>query len=168
MTRRPLLFAVLGIALLAATLPVRPLRIVYNASASAPQGWWLISPASQPRAGDYVLAELPPPVAALAAERGYLPRGVPILKRIAARGGQRVCVVKRQVSIDGIPLARALTHDREQRALPIWEHCRALGDDELFVFNPQRAGSFDSRYFGPLRRADLRGVAQPLWTWGPP
>lgn len=168
MTRWSLALAVAAVGLLLAALPARPPRIVFNPSASAPMGWWLIGAATALQVGDYVLVELPPAVAAFAGERGYLPQGVPILKRVAALAGQRVCIVERVVSIDGVPLARALTHDRAQRVLPVWPQCRVLTGDEVFLFNPHRTASFDSRYFGPLQRAAVRGVAHPLWTWNEP
>jgi type IV secretory pathway protease TraF len=50
-------------------------------------------PGSLPRplsVGSIVLASLPPEAAALAARRGYLPAGVPMLKRVGAVASQEV------------------------------------------------------------------------------
>ena len=38
---------------------------------------------------------------------------------------------------------------------------------EFFLLQPHPL-SFDSRYFGPVLRCDIVGVARPLWTWNPP
>jgi type IV secretory pathway protease TraF len=42
-----------------------------------------------------------------------------------------------------------------------------LIDGEFFLLQPHPL-SFDSRYFGPVLRCDVVGVARPLWTWNPP
>lgn len=165
MTQRIVFIAALGLALLAFTLTAPPVHIVYNASDSAPRGWYFITTAAVVRNGDLVLAELPPDVAAFADQRNYLPHTVPILKHVAALAGQHVCIQQRIVSIDDRALAVALLRDGAQRMLPVWNHCRALADDELFLFSPEPEGAFDSRYFGPLRRSAVRGIARPLWVW---
>ena len=136
--------------------------LVYNASNSVPAGWYSITDAHLLAAGDLVLVRLPPETAAFAAQRGYLPSTVPLLKTVAATAPQHVCVRGNQVMIDSKLVARQLRWDRQGRTLPTWRVCRRLVDDELFLLssNPE---SFDSRYFGPVRAADVIGIAQPLW-----
>ncbi len=46
-----------------------------------------------------------------------------------------------------------------------WSGCRRLAAHELFLIAPASAASFDSRYFGPVTRAQVIGRAVPLWTW---
>lgn len=162
------IFAMMICAVCALSAPPQRARIVYNASDSAPRGWYWIVQNTAIHAGDYVLAELPPAAATLADERHYLPRAIPLLKHVAALTGQRVCIRDRVVSIDGRPLAHALEHDSKHRALPVWNHCRTLDSDELFLLNAQREASFDSRYFGPIRRNAVRGRAIPMWVWNTP
>ena len=54
-----------------------------------------------------LVAVLPPePLAAFLAERSYLPRGVPMLKRVLALPGQTVCRNGLTITVDGIGLAR--------------------------------------------------------------
>jgi conjugative transfer signal peptidase TraF len=139
-----------------------PPLLVYNASDSVPIGWYLIEPASSISVGNLVLVHLPPGVMNLAARRGYLPANVPLLKTVAARAPQQVCVQGNQVHIDGVLVARRLRWDRQGRALPAWQGCRHLAGDELFLLstNPE---SFDSRYFGPVSARAVIGRAQPLW-----
>jgi conjugative transfer signal peptidase TraF len=165
MIYRIFFIASLGLALLAFTLTAPRARIVYNASSSAPLGWYLITANKTVRSGDLVLADLPAAVAAFADERHYLPRTVPILKHVGAMAGQRVCIKNRTVIIDGNVVGIALTHDGAHRALPVWNHCRVLAGDELFLFSAKPEGAFDARYFGPIRRSAVRGIAHPLWTW---
>ncbi|MGZ5437981.1 MAG: S26 family signal peptidase [Candidatus Binatia bacterium] len=54
---------------------------------------------------------------------------------------------------------------RQGRSLPSWNHWRRLGAEEAFVSAPRVSNSFDSRYYGPVRREAITGVYGPLWTW---
>jgi len=164
------LAAILGVAALAGpALHAPAARWVYNPSDSVPRGWYRIEP--QPAStdalhvGDIVLARLPAGAAALAAQRGYLPERVPLLKRIGAMVPQRVCVARRTVYVDDVPVAHAREADGLGRGLPLWTHCRALRDSELFLLSATNPASFDSRYFGPIDAAAVLGRAQPMWTW---
>jgi len=155
----------MGLALfgmLAATADKPSLQLIYNASDSAPRGWYRVTNPAQLRVGDYVVARLPEQIAALAAARGYLPRSVPVLKRIAAVAGQRVCVQSSVVVIGTQKVARTLDVDFSGRPLTAWRHCRRLLMGELFLLNRSAAGSFDSRYFGPIDTSFVRGVAIPI------
>lgn len=173
-----LLFACMGIGLAALCVPaVMPVAtrdrvfIVYNPSDSVPRGWYRIGrmeSAASLHVGSIVLARLPADVAAFAAQRGYLPSSVPILKRIGALAPQSVCVRGQLVHVDGIMVATVRTHDGAHRALQAWSQCRPLAVDELFLLGDTNPASFDSRYFGPISGSAVLGVAQPLWTWSAP
>ena len=150
------------IALGWAALTTSPPQLVYNASDSVPVGWYRIAPANSLAPGDLVLVRLPPDALSLAAQRGYLPTNVPLLKTVTAMAPQRVCVQGSQVRIDGVVVATRLRWDRQGRPLPTWQACRRLAGDELFLLS-NNPGSFDSRYFGPVSVEAVIGQAQPLW-----
>ena len=138
------------------------IRIIYNASDSAPRGLYIVSPATALQVGDYVVARLPEATANFAAARGYLPRSVPVLKQIAALPGQQVCIRNGSVYVDGIAVARTLNEDGKHRPLAPWKACRLLVDGEIFLLNSANPASFDSRYFGPLDVSFVRGRAVHL------
>ncbi|MCY1286851.1 conjugative transfer signal peptidase TraF [compost metagenome] len=140
-----------------------PPRFVYNASDSVPIGWYRIDPADPLATGDLVLVQLPPDAMTLAAQRGYLPANVPLLKSVAAVPPQHVCVQDDQMLVDDQVVARRLRQDRQGRALPAWRACRRLVGDELFLLSTANPESFDSRYFGPVSARAVIGRAQPLW-----
>jgi conjugative transfer signal peptidase TraF len=165
------LCAAFGIAALAApALHAPAARWVFNPSDSVPRGLYRIESAGKGgdvlHVGDIVLARLPPEAAALAAQRGYLPERIPLLKRIGAMAPQAVCMAQRTVYVDDVPVALARTADGLGRSLPLWSHCRALRAGELFLLSATNPASFDSRYFGPIDTAAVLGRAQPMWTWG--
>ena len=168
--------AACGLAALAWASFVHPLpRLIYNPSDSVPVGWYRVDPlrhrpGSPPRplppslrVGSIVLASLPPDAAALAARRGYLPAGVPLLKRVGAVAPQEVCIVGGIVRIDGVLSAAVLRADRWGRPLPSWQQCRRLEPGELFLLSVTNPASFDGRYFGPVRASAVIGVAHPVW-----
>lgn len=154
--------AVCCAALLAtAALPPRPL-LAWNASASMPPGLYRIIPGASLDVGDLVIARLPPNVRRLAAQRHYLPLGVPLVKDVAASAGQRVCADGGTVSIDGRNVVLRRRADRRHRALPWWFGCRVLQEGSVFLLG-RAADSFDGRYFGPTSASDVVGRAEPLW-----
>ena len=161
-----------GLAALAWASFVHPLpRLIYNPSDSVAVGWYRIDPldhrtGSLPRplsVGSIVLTRLPAGAAALAAQRGYLPARVPLLKRVGAVAPQHVCIVAGQVRIDGVPSAAVLPADRLGRALPSLQLCRRLEPGELLLLSVTNPASFDSRYFGPVSASAVIGVAHPVW-----
>ena len=159
----------LGIAALAWPSVHTPIaRIVYNPSDSVPRGWYRIGPADSLRVGGIVLASLPTDAAAQAAQRGYLPERIPLLKRIGAMSPQQVCIEKHIVRIDGAAVTGVRATDGRGRPLLAWQQCRRLRDGELFLLSATNPASFDSRYFGPIAVSAVIGSAQSLWTWGTP
>ena len=164
--------SVCGLAALAWASFVHPLpRLIYNPSDSVAVGWYRVDPQghgidSLPHSfsvGSIVLITLPPDAAALAAQRGYLPARVPLLKRVGAVAPQEVCTARGVVRIDDVPSATVLPADRWDRPLPSWQQCRRLEPGELFLLSVTNPASFDSRYFGPVSASAVIGVAQPVW-----
>ena len=161
-----------GLAALAWASFVHPLpRLTYNPSDSVEVGWYRIDPldhrtSSPPRplsVGSIVLVPLPAEAAALAAQRGYLPTRIPLLKRVGAVAPQEVCIADGKVHIDGVPSAAVLSADRWGRPLPSWQQCHRLRHGELFLLSVTNPASFDSRYFGPVSASAVIGVARPVW-----
>lgn len=151
------------LALGSLALPMtRPL--VWNVSASVPTGLYAIRGKNSLHVGERIVIAPPPALRHLIAERGYLPAGVPLLKRIAAVSGQRVCRFAHVITIDGKLVGIARVRDRAGRTLPAWFGCRRIGAGQVFVMNPASPDSFDGRYFGVTEMRDITGRATPIWT----
>lgn len=142
-------------------------RVIWNASASAPIGLYRIHPDNDPPAGALVAVTPPEPLARWMSARGYLPEGLPLLKHIAAKAGQRVCRVGGVVSVDARRVAIARARDGQGRPLPVWQGCRTLRAGELLLLNPAHPDSLDGRYFGPLPASAVIGRATPLHLRAP-
>jgi conjugative transfer signal peptidase TraF len=165
MTRRGFFLAGVVAAATLATLTVPvSLHVVWNMTASVPTGLYAIRGRASLQVGERVAIEPPPGLRRLLAQRHYLPTGVPLLKRVAAVRGQRVCRFRHGVTVDGEFAGVARARDRLGRSLPAWSGCRTLRTGELFLMNPAAPDGFDGRYFGPLGPDTVIGRATPVWT----
>ncbi len=140
----------------------RPL-VIYNATASAPIGFYRVVPAPPVHVGDLVLVRTPGSIRELAARRNYIPASVPLVKRVEARAGNRVCATDGIITVDGVPVATRKSTDGQGRPLPAWTGCRVLAKDEIFLLMTGAPDSFDSRYFGPVSLNAVIGRLTLLW-----
>lgn len=145
-----------------------------NLTPSQPLGLWRIAPLDRPAvAGDLVFI-CPParPVSDIGLQRGYFRRGLcaggaaPLIKTVAATAGARI-VVDADVAIDGVqlPRSRLSPADGQGRSLSPWPG-GVVPPGQLFLHSPF-AGSYDSRYFGPVPEAGLLGLARPVLVFDP-
>ena len=153
-----------GLGCIGFAMLVRPAPLLlWNASASAPVGLYRVMSSPPIQRGDMVLLRTPDSVRDLAAERGYLPLAVPLVKRVAALAGDMVCAVGDDLFINSKWVAGRLERDHLGRPLPHWGGCHRL-DDELFPLMADVPTSFDGRYFGPVPTSAVIGRLVPLWT----
>jgi conjugative transfer signal peptidase TraF len=164
--RRATLIAMLtGTALIVAPAWNPPkIRFIWNASASVPVGLYRIVPAGRIDVTDLAVVMPPDELAAYLDARGYLPRGVPLIKRVLALAGTTVCRSGRTIIAHDSPYGDSRDRDTRGRPLPVWQGCRTLAQGEAFFMNWDTPDSFDSRYFGPLPVSAIVGRAIPLWT----
>ncbi|SFO01140.1 conjugative transfer signal peptidase TraF [Mesorhizobium sp. NFR06] len=141
-----------------------PVKLVWNASASAPIGFYTVDFNGSFEVGDLVVVSAPETLAVFLAERGYLPKGVPLVKRVLAVPGQTVCRTGLKITVGAIDVGAALERDRAGRDLPIWQGCQRVSTGELFLMNWQVRDSLDGRYFGLTSTNSIIGRAVPLWT----
>ena len=138
--------------------------LIWNVSASAPIGLYLIQPADDLNVTDLVAVFAPPLIAGFLSDRGYLPMGMPMLKRILALPGETVCRHGLDIIAHGSTVGHARERDRAGRKMPVWQGCRRIGENELFFMNFDISDSVDGRYFGPFPRGSVIGRALPVWT----
>ena len=156
---------VCGIAPLVSTIGPKPIPLyIWNVSESVPPGLYRLRPADTLFVTELVAVLPPEPLAALLADGGYLPRDVPILKRVAALPERTVCRNGATITVDTIEIGEARERDGRGRPLPTWQGCRVVAQDEIFLMNWQSADSLDGRYFGPIPASAVVGRALPIWT----
>jgi conjugative transfer signal peptidase TraF len=147
------------------TIAAKPVpRYIWNASRSVPIGLYRLHPTGILAVTQLVAVQSPEPLATFLTDRRYLPRGIPLLKRVLALPGQTVCRDQLAITVDKIEMGAAREHDRSGRPLPVWQGCHVIADGEVFLMNWRSADSFDGRYFGALPASAIIGTAEPLWT----
>ncbi len=145
-----------------------------NLTPSEPLGLWRIAPLDRDVAvGDLVFI-CPPagPASAFGLTRGYLRRGLcaggtaPLIKTVAAVAGADIGIGA-DVMVDGaqLPHSRLSPVDGEGRSIAPWAG-GVVPPSHLFLHSPF-AGSYDSRYFGPIPQAGLLGLARPVLVFNP-
>jgi conjugative transfer signal peptidase TraF len=166
--RQKILGAMLfGVSLIAFSSAAHPMpRLLWNASASVPIGFYVIHPAGRLTVGELLAVRPPAPLAQFMAARRYLAFGVPLIKHVAALSGEIVCRSGFTITVNGIAEAQALDRDARGRKLPTWQGCRTVRSGEVFLMNAGVPDSFDGRYFGPVRDSTIIGSATPLWLPG--
>lgn len=137
---------------------------IWNASSSVPAGLYHVQPLTTLNVTELVAVQPPELLAAFLDLNGYLPIGIPMLKRVLALPGQTVCRTGLVINVDGVDMGEARERDGRGRPLPVWQGCRVIAEGDVFVMNWQSADSLDGRYFGPLPAAAIIGKAVPVWT----
>lgn len=163
MSRRPRfllpLAAGLGLALAFVSVRAAPAPLIlFNVSPSLPQGAWRFR-MKAPGLGDVVALRPPAGASRYLAGLGYPPDGL-LLKRVVAAGAGRACASGKVLQAGDWAIPRR-SHDRRGTPIPAWSGCRLLRPDEFIVLGAS-SESFDSRYFGPIRAAEVVGVYEQL------
>lgn len=169
-TVRPLVGVGLFLVVLVAP---RALGLRVNATVSMERGLYR-EVDGEPRVGDVVAACVPAFAARLARERGYLGGGAcpggarPVVKTVAALGGATLLPTGEGIEVDGrlLPASRSLPVDSAGRPLePFLRVAVRLADGEVWLHSSRHPRSWDSRYFGPVRREAVVSVVRPVWTF---
>lgn len=150
-----------------------------NVTPSVPLGLWRVHPASSIGRGD-VVTVCPPDteLSRTARARGYFMHGscpgsfMPLIKPVVAIAGDRVEVDEAGVRVNGelVAHSKPLARDTEGRPLTLpFEGERQVPVGQIVVVSTYNRLSFDSRYFGMVSAAGVRGVAEPTWIsrWKP-
>ena len=162
--RRVILIVAAGGLVLGLVPPLirSPPLVIWNATASAPEGLYRLRRGDPLRVGQWVAGAPPPALSDWLDHRGAAPKGVLLIKQIAALSPTRICWSNGLISLDGRRVATARTRDRNRRPLPRLTGCRRLAADQVFLLNAA-PGSLDGRYFGPLPRRAVVGEVTPIW-----
>lgn len=162
----------LGVISLALSIAGWAGRYRLNLSGSLPIGVYRVDDPSLMR-GALVLACLPPAVAHMARERGYVHRGncpggvAPIGKFVLAITGDTVDVSDRGLAVNGrlVIGTKLLRYDSHDRPLPRARSGRyVVRDATLWLASNQSPRSFDSRYFGAVDVTAIVGQLTPAIT----
>ena len=144
----------------------------FNATPSVPTGIYWVS--ADPTVA-FVEFCPPEPFGRMSVERLYRAKtplvcadgGEPLLKPIVARAGDSVELSARGIVVNGIPVSNTApkTVDSAGRPLQAWPFGRyRVAPNTFWVASSYNSRSFDSRYFGPIRKTEIKHHLRPIWT----
>ncbi len=134
-----------------------------NMSESLPKGIYYQSEMLDLDRGDLVLFRHAT-ADSLGKSRGYIRNGAQLGKRIAAIPGDRISVGER-VIVNGVRISGpAQPYDSMGRPMEWFCYSGVVPQGSLFVLGVT-PDSFDSRYYGFVRKTDITHTLQPLLTW---
>ena len=133
-------------------------------------GLWHLRPVGGRLERGQIVSVCPPDrsVVREARRRGYLGSGdcpggyEPLLKPVGAIPGDVVTVEAKNIAVNGVFLAgsAALTADPDGRPIEtLAPGTYTVAPSELWLLSTTHPASFDSRYFGPVSAALVRGIA---------
>ncbi len=145
-----------------------------NFTPSYALGLWRIVPLDRAAAvGDLVFICLPrTPAFAVAIERGYVRHGLcpgrmsPLIKTVVAGPGQRIAVTG-AIRVDGTDLPHSEVRNRDAEGRALTAYAGGIVPPGQLFLHSEFAGSYDSRYFGPIPAGGVLGLAQPLLVFDP-
>lgn len=160
--------ALFAISALSATAVSFGIRV--NTSYSLPLGLYAATNDEMAELIEFCPAE---PFASESASRSYRTPGfacsdgaVPLLKPIVARPGDLVIVSPEGISVNGylLPKSYPVSHDANGRPLKAWPNgLYGVEPGTVWVASTYNAGSYDSRYMGPIQTSQIRRRLRPLW-----
>ncbi|OGT21408.1 MAG: signal peptidase I [Gammaproteobacteria bacterium RIFCSPHIGHO2_02_FULL_42_13] len=137
--------------------------IVYQGSTSMPKGFYWVSPVKQLNKGDIVVFNPPEATEKFLWKRHWLPEGASMMKHVEAVPGDMVCKSKGAIWINEKRFAQVYRFYTLGKRLPGLSFCEKLGMDEYLLMSTDIARSFDGRYFGPVKKSDIKGRAGLLF-----
>lgn len=147
--------------------------LISNTDSAAPAGVYRVVGHDISR-GNLVAACLPIAIAQEGLARGYLRTGgcpgdaEPVDKMVGAVAGDTVDIERRWVAVNGERFAHSATVSRDSAARPLahvpWGK-RTVAPNQIWLFGFNDRRSWDSRYFGPIPAANVRGKLETVLTW---
>lgn len=144
--------------------PALGVPLLINTTASEPRGIYRVARRPAYTRGMLVVLPVPASVASLVIDRGWLARGVPLIKGVGAVAGDHVCVTDEVVTVNGDIVGPVYTRDSDGRPLPVVRGCERVPAGEFWPLSAYALKSFDGRYMGAQPVSSILGEAVPVWT----
>lgn len=146
--------------------------IYINTSSSLPYGIYLSIPVDNPQRGDLILICLDNHHASLAKKRHYIAHGscpqksAPLGKYVQALEGDTISIKKAEVYVNNryIKNSKILKQDLLGNALTGELKAATLTQNEFLVMN-NKENSFDSRYFGVIKKGQILSKLYPIFIF---
>lgn len=122
--------------------------LIKQVTPSMPKGYYLTYRTEDIGRNDDVLFQPNEKTQQFIVGHGWLPKGVPLLKRIVGIQGDRLCIKQQQVVLNNKTIASIKDKDIKGNQLPQFQFCGVIAHNQYFVQGIANDHSFDSRYYG--------------------
>ncbi len=139
--------------------------IIINWSASIPRGIYTRMYDNEITYGDYVTFEFPKEQFFEPNQAPWYPEGGEFIKPVVGLPGDTIIRYRNGYQVAHTVLQPRYMQDRHGAKLPSLLEPYAEVPPEALLVGSVHAGSFDSRYFGPVVVSQITGVYQLLWEW---
>ncbi len=174
MKSKKLTFLLSALGIILASYLFLKLHLHINSTSSMPKG--IYQEISVPlKIGSLVEVCLPIRIAQFGLARGYIHAGncpgnaEPVLKEVVALENDTVQINKHEVIVNGqtLPHSQILAYDENAQPLtPIIINGHfVLTKEEVWLYGNQDLKSWDSRYYGAVKRSAIRHILKPIWVW---
>jgi len=137
-------------------------KVVFQITGSMPQGIYLIKPAENINANQFIIFDLPENVKQTIRNRRWVPDRVSMLMKVAiGLPGDNISLNEKGVYVNGVYFGPVKQHDKQGLPLPVINSKFTLQKDQYFAAC-RSVNSFDSRYFGPVPKSEIKGVVEPF------
>lgn len=154
-----------GLLIASAALPhaIQNPPIIINETISMAKGAYIRTGSAQRvERGDIIAMPMNRPARDYLGEKLGYPKDTMLIKRVAGLSGDVMCRDGIEVTINA-QTVQAARRDSGGNLLPYWSGCHVLLPNEVFLLG-DHVSSFDSRYFGPVTKAELSGTYKALMT----
>lgn len=146
----------------------------FNKSNSIPFGLYKLSSASDSIRRNQFVLFCPPNTKAfqIAHERGYIPEGycqngyMPLMKKVVGipldsyEFTTQGLILNGKLQINTVPLEK----DSWNQKLPVFREKGILKKDEYILMGTESRNSFDARYYGLIKKENIKGTLKPIWV----
>ena len=150
-----LLINILCIFILLFALNIIGIGIVHQETNSMEKGWYLTLPLNKIKRGEIVIFQPRNTIYNYMIRHGWLRARMSMMKHVLAMPGDKVCTLNHQLRINGHWIGKIYIYYTKHFLLPQWHFCGRLLADEYLLVSTFSKHSFDSRYFGPIRRKQI-------------
>ncbi len=144
------------------TLKILSTKVVFQITGSMPIGIYLIKPAKDINAWQFIIFNFPENVKQIMRNRRWVPDRVSMLmKAVIGLPGDNISLNEKGVYVNGVYFGPVKQHDKQGLPLPVINSKFTLQKDQYFAAC-RSVNSFDSRYFGPVPKSEIKGVVEPF------
>lgn len=136
----------------------------YNYTNSLPKGFY-VRTLGQVHRGDLVAFKPPPYAEKMIRDRHYLRDDGFLMKKIIGIEGDSICTERGSFYVHGVNYGGFVNADAEGRTLPRYYYCGRIKKGDYIVGLAGENNSFDSRYFGPVKKENIIGRIALIWRF---